>query len=175
MSSTGVSSARARDLANDAEFVRTRETDQTSDDVSRERRGLSLVPTTSETKPAGEGLLGYRLRESEVSPEEAQSQVELPLDQREKRVEGVVFTVDQTSVSVRCRLPDRFVELLLPRSVVPDEVAHYGAAVSLEVDKTSAYRRLKISSRDVVTPIRDGNLAAIDAWLEKLGDRPSGK
>jgi len=176
MSSTGVGAARLRDFASDHASVRTSRTRQTNDDGPQEAETSTLLTTNvSETNVGGRGSVSYRVRGGEVNPDEAQSQMSLPLDQRAKSVEGVVLTVDQASVSVRCRLRDKFVELSLPRAVVPDEVAHYGAAVTIEVDKTSVYRKLRISERRIASPIRDEKLDAIDAWRNKVREKPPGK
>ena len=125
------------------------------------------------TPPTG-AATGYRLRVSEEVPA-SRVQTPLPLDQRAKTVEGVVLTVDPVSVSVRCWLPNRFVELTLPRVFLPEDLAHFGAAVTLEVDQDSPFRRLKIQARQVVET-SDKELDEIDEWIDKLAeDQPRNK
>lgn len=89
----------------------------------------------------------------------------LPLDKpRIKEVAGTIVRLDPEHLTVNCYLPDRELEIQLPISLVPEELRRYGVAVSISMDRSSSYRKLQVSSRNVQDPITSKEVEESRNW-----------
>jgi len=82
-----------------------------------------------------------------------------------KTVNAVVTAVDESSVTLRCQLPARSVEVTFYRGFLDAELAVYGTPVSLSLKEDGNIRRPSIKKRHVIQDFESPEISEIDKWL----------
>jgi hypothetical protein len=134
---------------------------------TREDTDAPLLPSKrgriDETNVVG---LGPREAFSDAKRPSRDPQLPLPDATQLKSLPAVVTGVNDISVIITCQLPKGEVDVRLPKSVVPPQLAVFGTPVALSVDEDGGFRRPVLVERHIEPRARTPEEIEVDEWIE---------